>query len=82
MTIQILGMGCPKCQMLARNAQRAIQDTGIDAQIEKITDMETITEMGMLVSPGLAVNNELIQSGRILSSEQIARILRERSEAQ
>ncbi len=81
MTIQILGKGCPKCQMLARNAQQAVESMGIDAGVEKVTDMDTITEMGMLVTPGLAIDNELIQSGRILSSEQIVRILRERSEA-
>jgi len=79
MKIQILGMGCPKCQMLARNAQNAVDALGIDADIEKVTDMETITEMGMLMSPGLAIDGELIQSGKVLSSDKIERILRERS---
>ena len=35
MKIQILGGGCPKCQKLAQNAQAVIDESGLEAEIEK-----------------------------------------------
>ena len=78
MKAQILGMGCPKCNLLEKNTRSAIEQLGIDVTVEKITDMETITEMGMLVSPGFAIDGELVTSGRVLSADRITRLLTER----
>jgi hypothetical protein len=34
--------------------------------------------MGMLVSPGLAIDGELLQAGKVLSSEEIRGIIEKR----
>lgn len=81
MTVQILRMGCPKCNLLEKNTHNAIEQLGTDVKVEKITDMEKITEMGMLVSPGFALDGELITSGRVLSADQIERLVVERKNA-
>jgi small redox-active disulfide protein 2 len=78
MTIQILGTGCPKCNLLEKYTHSAINQLGFEVTVEKIVDMETIMEMGMLVSPGFAVDGELVTSGRVLSADQITRLLTER----
>ena len=51
MVLQILGSGCPKCRKLAENAQAAINETGVDARVEKVTDSDTIADMGVAMTP-------------------------------
>ena len=80
MTLQILGSGCPKCQALERSARQAVSKLQINAEIEKITDVDTMMEMGMMVSPGFAIDGTLLHTGKVLTSEQIERAIQQRME--
>ena len=75
MLLQVLGSGCPKCQKLAQNAQEAIDEAGIEASVEKITDMDKIMEMGVAMTPALAIDGEVKSVGKVLSAEKIADML-------
>ncbi|MDZ7795313.1 MAG: thioredoxin family protein [Spirochaetia bacterium] len=76
MVLQILGSGCPKCQKLAQNAQAAIDEVGVDASVEKVTDVDQIMEMGVAMTPALAIDGEVKSAGKILSADKIADMLR------
>ena len=41
-TIQVLGTGCSKCKTLAANAEQAVKEAGIDAQVVKVQDIAQI----------------------------------------
>lgn len=75
MKIQILGTGCPKCKQLTANAEQAIKEAGIDAEIEKVTDLQEIMKFGVMMTPGLAVDGEVKSSGKLLSPKEIASLL-------
>lgn len=75
MKIQILGTGCPKCKALTANTQQAIQELGIDAEIEKIEDIREIMKFGILMTPGLAINGEVKSVGKVLSPQEIKDLL-------
>ena len=75
MKIQILGSGCTKCKALEANTVEAAEKLGIDAEVEKVTDIDTILDMGVMMTPGLVVNGEVKSSGNLLSVEQISEIL-------
>jgi len=75
MKIQILGTGCPKCQQLTENARKAIADAGLDAEIEKVTDLKTIAKMGVMATPALAVDGKVKSSGKVLSPGEIRAML-------
>ncbi len=75
MKIQILGTGCPKCVKLAENTQAAIDELGLDAEIEKIENIDEILSFGILMTPGLAVDGKVKSSGKLLSVERIRAIL-------
>lgn len=77
MKIQILGTGCPKCNALERNAREALEKTGIEADIEKVTDLDSIMEMGVMVTPALAVDGEVKKAGKVMTVEEIAAIIKE-----
>jgi small redox-active disulfide protein 2 len=76
MVLQVLGSGCPKCQKLAQNAQAAIDEVGIEASVEKVTDMDKIMDMGVAMTPALAIDGEVKSVGKVLSADKIADMLR------
>ena len=75
MKIQILGGGCPKCEQLAQNAQAALDELGISATVDKVTDTDVIMEMGVAVTPALAVDGVVKSSGKVVSTEKIKEFL-------
>jgi len=75
MKIEILGVGCPKCKQLAANTEDALRELGICAEISKVTDIGKITEYGVIMTPALAVNGVVESYGKVLSKEEIKKIL-------
>lgn len=75
MKIEILGVGCPKCKQLTANAEEAVKELNIHAEISKITDIDKITEYGVVMTPGLAIDGKVVSSGKVLNKNQIKAIL-------
>lgn len=75
MIIKILGSGCRKCVALAANAQAAAEAAGLTAEIVKVTDIAEIAAHGVLSTPGLVVDGKLVSAGKVLSADEIARLL-------
>lgn len=73
--IQILGTGCPKCKALAKNAEAAAKELGIEHQIEKVTDINEIMKFGVMMTPALAVDGQVKVVGKVPSPEQIKQLL-------
>ena len=73
--IQVLGTGCAKCEKLKRNAEEAAQRSGVEATVEKITDIGTITSFGVMMTPALAVDGEVKLVGKVASPEAIEKLL-------
>ena len=76
MKIQILGSGCAKCQMLAKHAEAAAKDLGLDYEMEKITDMLRFADFGVAMTPALAVDGEVKIVGKVASVEEIKGLLK------
>jgi small redox-active disulfide protein 2 len=77
MKIQILGTGCPKCRKTAENAETAVRELGIQADVEKIEQISEIMKFNVMMTPGLAVDGKVKVSGRVPSVEDIKGFLRE-----
>jgi small redox-active disulfide protein 2 len=75
MKVQILGTGCAKCKALEANADRAIRELGLDAEIEKVSRIEDIMRMGVMMTPALAVDGEVKSSGQVLNVLQIKQLI-------
>jgi small redox-active disulfide protein 2 len=71
MKIQILGSGCSNCRTLEARAREAVVALGIQAEIEKVTDIEKIMEMGVMSTPGFAIDGTVKSVGRVLTKDQI-----------
>ncbi|MHC4881032.1 MAG: thioredoxin family protein [Planctomycetota bacterium] len=73
--IQVLGTGCPKCSRLYQNAQQAVAETGIEADVEKVTNLNDIMAFGVMVTPALAIDGQVKTSGKVPSAEDIKKMI-------
>ncbi|WP_244834567.1 thioredoxin family protein [Clostridium sp. BJN0001] len=75
MIIKILGSGCANCKRLEQNARKAVESLGIDATIEKVTDIKDIMSFGVMKTPALVVDGKVKIMGRVPSADEIKKYL-------
>jgi len=75
MKIQVLGPGCPKCKALAANAEQAVADSGLNATVVKVTDINEILDFGVMMTPALAVDGVVKSVGKVLTPAQVREYL-------
>ncbi len=75
MIIKILGTGCSKCNKLEENTKLAIEELGVNASIEKVTDFKEIMKYGVMQTPTLVVDEKVKAVAKIPSVEEIKKIL-------
>lgn len=78
MKIEILGMGCAKCNKLEKNVRKAVSELGITADVMKVEDIDEIAEKGVMMTPALVIDGKVVSSGRVPGKNEIANILKAR----
>lgn len=73
--IQILGTGCPKCKKLFEVSQQVVKDSGIEAEVTKVEDINEIMKFGVMMTPALAVDGEVKVVGRIPKPDEIKKLI-------
>lgn len=76
MNIKIIGTGCDKCDKLYENTKLAIDELGLNVDIEKVEDLIEIVKLGVMTSPSLMINGKLVVSGQNASKEKIIKLLK------
>jgi small redox-active disulfide protein 2 len=80
MIVKVLGTGCPKCKKLEENARIAISETGLEATVEKVTDLNRIMDYGVMITPALVIDEKVVANG-LLSVDDIKNLLKQQSAA-
>lgn len=75
MKIEILGVGCSRCKQLTANAEVALKELNICAEISKVTDIVKITEYGVMMTPALVIDGTVVSAGKVLNKDDIKKIL-------
>lgn len=70
--IQVFGTGCPKCNQLEANAKEAVKKLGIEATVEKITDINQIAEAGVMMTPALAIDGQIKITRKVAAVDEIS----------
>lgn len=73
--VQILGTGCAKCEQLRKNVEQAVAASGVEAMVEKVTDINQIISFGVMVTPAVVVDGEVKSVGKVLTPEEAAKLL-------
>lgn len=75
MNIKILGSGCPKCRKLEKVVNEIVRDEGLDAVVEKVTELSQIMSYGVMSTPALVVDEKVVASGTIPKKDKIKQLL-------
>ena len=75
MVIKVLGSGCTNCKKLEKNTRRAVEELGIEATIEKVSEYKDIVAYGVMKTPALVVDEKVKLMGRVPSAEEIKKYL-------
>ena len=73
--VQVLGPGCAKCEKLKQNAEEAVKQSGVEATVEKVSDINEITSFGVMMTPALVVDGQVKVVGKVPSTDEIKELL-------
>ena len=73
--IKVLGAGCKSCHEQYENAKKAVENLGLDVEVEYITDMEKVMSYGVMSMPALLVNDKIVSVGKVLKPKEIEKLL-------
>ncbi len=71
MEIKVLGPGCAKCSKTEKLVQEVIKETGVDATVEKVSDMMQIASYGVFGTPSVIVDGEVKCTGKVPKKNDI-----------
>ena len=76
MKIQVIGPGCPKCAKAEMIVQEAVAESGIQAEVVKVSDFQEIAMMGVFSTPAVAVDGEVKVVGKVPSKSEVLKWLK------
>lgn len=71
MKIQVIGEGCPDCSKLYEHTQEAVNNLGVQVEIEKVQDLLEIVKLGVMTAPSVMIDGKLVISGQVASVKKI-----------
>lgn len=74
--IEVMGTGCAKCKSLLKNVQKAVEESGTDAEIIKVDSIQEIMDRGVMMTPVLYIDGKSVLTGRTATVEELKRMLK------
>jgi small redox-active disulfide protein 2 len=71
MEIKVLGPGCLKCEQTEKNVKEAVQESGVDAKVDKVTNVMEIATYGIFGTPAVVVDGKVKSVGKIPGKDEI-----------
>lgn len=77
--IEVLGSGCARCYALENNVKQAVQQLGVDAEVEHVTNIQEmlkrLRQYKAMTTPVLVVNGKVLSQGKVPSVAEIVQML-------
>lgn len=71
MKIQVLGPGCAKCIQTEKIVREAVEQSGVTAQVIKVTDIMEMMNLGVMSTPAVIIDGKIVCSGRVPTHDQV-----------
>ena len=71
MEIKVLGPGCAKCHKTEEIVREAVAESGVDASIQKVTDVMEIAKQGVFGTPAVVIDGDVKCVGKIPKKEEV-----------
>lgn len=71
LNIEVVGMGCARCDELENNVRDLLSEMGIAAGLRHVSDIKEIARYKLLGSPALVINNKVVSVGELPPKSKI-----------
>ena len=71
MEIKVFGPGCAKCHKTEEIVREAVAESGIDATIQKVTDVVEIAKQGVFGTPAVVIDGDVKCVGKIPKKAEV-----------
>lgn len=75
MNIKVFGACCSKCTKMYAFAEEIIREQGLDATLDKVTDIKEQMKYGIMSLPALVIDEKVVSAGRMLSKKDMEKYI-------
>lgn len=75
MEIKVLGSGCSRCKKTLDVVNKVVGDSGIDAQVEYVTDIMRVMEYNVMSTPAVVVDGVVKIKGCVPTEADVRKVL-------
>ncbi len=75
-SVKVLGSGCKKCNDLEAATKQALQNLGMDTEIDHVTDFAAIASYGVMTTPALVVDGKVVSYGKVLKVQEAEELIK------
>ena len=76
MHIKVMGPGCPKCLEAEKIVKSVVDESGVDATVEKISDFQEIAKHGVFSTPAVVIDGQIKCVGKVPSKKEVSEWLK------
>lgn len=71
MLIKVFGPGCARCEETHNLVIRALEESGCQGNVEKVTDFKEMMASGVMATPAVAIDGKVLCTGRVPSRKEV-----------
>jgi len=71
MEIKVCGPGCRKCHETERVVQEMVEEAGVKATVEKVSDFNEITQLGVFSTPAVVIDGQIKCVGKVPTRKEV-----------
>jgi small redox-active disulfide protein 2 len=71
MEIKVCGPGCANCTKAEAVVKEAVAESGVAAEVEKVTDFAEMARLGVLSTPAIVINGQIKCVGKVPKKQEV-----------
>ncbi len=71
MDIKVLGPGCAKCKKTEEIVKEAVAESGVTADVAKVTNMMEIATYGVFGTPAVVIDGQVKAVGKVPTKDEV-----------
>ena len=71
MEIKVCGPGCHKCHETERIVQETVEEAGVQATVEKVSDFNEIAQLGVFSTPAVVIDGQIKCVGKVPTRKEV-----------
>ena len=75
MRITVYGPGCARCKQTEEIVRQAVEQSGMEAEVVKVSDLASMAKAGVMATPAVEINGKLVMRGRVPAVNEVVTLI-------